>query len=255
MFKLKYKMIKKMAYHKISSKEIDFILFLTKSLDELGQAKDIHYKEVCNELNISPQTFYNIVDKLNDIGIVKTKYLNKSTWDFVFDDNIFLTKNDLKDSYLNTNRDFLFSNDFKNLKANEKLLVLLLMIYTANNSFAIFFNNLKSWFNVSDSVMLSYIESLKVFFYIKVDGNKYIFIKNPRTSISNTSAKSKTFINQLKRWCLKHRIGFTFKDLIDVYNLYYVFESRAAYFLDLLVRTSFDYSSLQPAVLNYIMHC
>lgn len=57
MNKLKNSYIDKMVSCQLSSKEIDFILYIAKFQNESGIISSVYYKDVCSAISISIQKF------------------------------------------------------------------------------------------------------------------------------------------------------------------------------------------------------
>lgn len=253
MFKLKHSVYKRLASSSPSSNDIDFILYLTKNQNDMGQAVDIDYKEVCMELGISKQTFYNMIKRIEEKEIIQISYANKRTWDFILFDNIFVSEKNLKEGYLNTNRDFLYSNDFKELKAGAKLLILYLLFHPQKSpkvSKEQLMNNLG--INCI-SVLEDYLNSISSWFLVRYsnDNNNVVFIKKDNIEVNDMNpANKQNFISRLKRWCFNNKVCFSWNDLESIYYLYYRFGAIKNVFYDFLVAISLKYNSLEPALIN-----
>ena len=76
MYKLKNSYIDKMIENRITSKEIDFLLYIALSQDEHGVVQCVYYKDVCEKIKISIQKFYDIMEHLQAIGLISA---NKDT--------------------------------------------------------------------------------------------------------------------------------------------------------------------------------
>jgi len=258
MQKLGVNVLNKIIENKCTSREIDFLLYISQYQNNLGKVESINQRETCNELGISKQTFYNILSSLERKNIIKVDYSNKKDWDIVILDNMYFLPYQKLRRYINTNRVFLFSNEFRAQKTNVKLLVLRLIERTFKNSFKISLIKLQEMLNVaSTSLVMEYIRAISDNGWFKVtfvkSRGRVIVIFTPLVTIAVQSAfeEEKYFIHRLATWCLQKKIGFTLKDLKDVYKLYCRSKQYIGKFIGALVDTSLKYGILQPPLINY----
>ena len=78
MYKLKNTYIDKMIEAGISSREIDFLLYIAIYQNEEGIVESVYYKDVCNATEISVQKFYDIIHSLQDKGLISYEKINSA---------------------------------------------------------------------------------------------------------------------------------------------------------------------------------
>ena len=187
MQKISYTVIKKMIDSKLSSLEIDFILYIGRFQDNSGTASGIFYKDTCQELGCSYQHFYNILRHLEQLSIIEAVRCGND-YDVKLLDNCFEDGEDYKKGYVSLSHG-LFSPAFRKMKAGEKLLAIELFRRqdahfhrTRKLSLCFFTKTLKESFcallRVTKRVLLGYLKTLKEYFSIGVkDGKVYITAK------------------------------------------------------------------------------
>lgn len=158
----------------ISSKEIDVLLWISLRQNQFGLVSNVKYYDICNDINISNQEFYNSI-----YNLVAYKYITvisrsrKYGWDIKILNNIFLDENDDKQRYLTINRKFLYEESFLRLRSNEKKLILKILIEkNPSKKFFLNFETIKKWISIDNSQLIkSYIRSLKKFFNLHISKN------------------------------------------------------------------------------------
>ena len=58
--KIKNSIITDMIAAHLTSNEIDFLLYISRFQNELGQVIGVHYKDVCEKMGMSYQGFYDV---------------------------------------------------------------------------------------------------------------------------------------------------------------------------------------------------
>lgn len=158
----------------ISSKEIDVLLWISLRQNQFGLVNNVKYYDICNDINISHQEFYNSI-----YNLVAYKYLTvtsrsrKYGWDIKILNNIFLDEDDDKQRYLTINRKFLYEESFLKLRSNEKKLILKILIEkNPSKKFFLNFETIKKWISIDNSQLIkSYIRSLNKFFNLHISKN------------------------------------------------------------------------------------
>ena len=126
MAKLGNRFIDRMIENRISSKEIDFLLYIAPMQDESGTVYSVYYKDVCEKIDISIQTFYNILSSLEEKNLILVEKDNNTV-----DLRVTLLGNDFSDKdyslgYFKVNEYEFQDKRFTELKAGSKLLYLYL---------------------------------------------------------------------------------------------------------------------------------
>lgn len=109
-----------------SANDIQLYIELSKRQDCMGRVDGVAYSDFMELLGCSKATFYNSIYRLERLEYISAIPDRKGYWCITILNNIFLTKKDYKQSYMRTNVDFLYSDDFKKMSAVEKKLCLYL---------------------------------------------------------------------------------------------------------------------------------
>lgn len=250
--KLKHKIITKMIQKKLTRAEVDFILQIAKYQDDKGEVVGVYYKEVTKALNISDQTFYDLKESLIKKGLITAQKGSYSDWNIRILDNDFYYKMRGKEEeptrknepYLNLNLKVFQTDEFKAMKAGEKLLFLeLLRLQMANKGkYSIkigvkaFYKKYKALFGVQKRVLKAYLDTLKTFFSIGIkEGIYYI------TALKDTKQKNRTLEGQihdefaLKTLCRRNHIDSSTKDFKDTLGLIKQYAKRGCNFMKLQI--------------------
>ena len=185
MQKLSNAVIEKMIVAKLTSKEIDFMLYISRFQDDDGHISGVHYKEVCDNAEMSYQGFYDVKQSLIDKNFIVCDKSNRIDHDITILNNSFRGEEDFKAGYVKTNHNIFYTQEFRCLKAGAKLLAMWIMIasYSGVGEWRIgtakFYDKYTKIFGVTKRVMRSYLMQLKEFFSIGIkEGIYYIRPKN-----------------------------------------------------------------------------
>ena len=185
MQKLKNSIIAKMIKARLTNKEIDFLIYVSRFQNDDGVVSGVYYKEVCENMHMSVQGFYDVKNTLIRKGFIRSEKNSPTDHDITILDNAFLTENDIKAGYVNTNHNIFFHEKYARLKAGAKLLAMELMklSYAGTGECRIgtekFYKKYTQLFGVSKRVMRIYLMQLKIFFSIGIkEGIYYIRPKN-----------------------------------------------------------------------------
>lgn len=126
MYKLKNSYIDKMVSSRLSSKEIDFLLYIALYQSESGIVESVYYKDVCNSIGISIQKFYDILNSLSNKNLITYSKVNAADVRVTVCDNDFSNESYQKGSsgYLNVAQHNFSSTKFREMKAGSKLFYL-----------------------------------------------------------------------------------------------------------------------------------
>lgn len=182
MQKIKNSILDRMMTSKLTSKEIDFLIYISRFQNDDGRVSGIHYKEVCNQMKMSYQRFYDVKNSLIKKGFISAEKSNRIDHDITILGNKYENVENITEGYVNTNHNMFYHEAFFKLKAGAKILAmeLLRMSYAGKGEFHIgttnFYVKYTRLFGVTKRVMRTYLMSLKeVFFSIGiVDGQYYI---------------------------------------------------------------------------------
>lgn len=159
---------------KLTSKELDFMIYISRFQDDFGRVAGIHYKDVCKNMNISYQGFYDVKKSLIKKNFITSTKSNRIDHDITILNNEFPTKESIQEGYINTNHHIFYEPEFFKLKAGAKLLAMEIMkiSYAGTGQCKIgtkkFYEKYTKLFKVSNRVMRKYLMSLKPFFSIGI---------------------------------------------------------------------------------------
>ena len=177
MQKLKNSNIARMIAARLTTKEIDFLIYVSRFQDESGKVYGVHYKELCDAVHMSHQEFYNAKESLADKGFIRCEKSHRTDHDITIIDNY--DADCRRDGYVNTNHNIFYQEDFFRMKAGTKLLAMEMMkiTYAGKGYYEIgvkyFYEKYDHLFGVSKRVMRSYLMELKKFFSVGIKDKKY----------------------------------------------------------------------------------
>ena len=255
--KVKHKIITKMIQKKLTRAEVDFILQIAKYQDDKGEVVGVYYKDIKEALGISSQTFYDLKESLSKKGLITAEKGSYTDWNIRILGNDFHYKNEILDPeepvkknepYLNLNLKIFQDEEFKSMKAGEKLLFLeLLRLQMANKGqYSIkigvkaFYKKYKALFGVQRRVLKDYLDTLKKFFSIGIKEGMYYI-----TALKDTKEKNRTLESQihdefaLKTLCRRNRINSDTKAFRDTLGL-----------IKQYAKQGFNFARLQIAIMK-----
>ena len=180
MQKIKYCVLDKLLRADLSRAEMDFILHISHYQDDSGCVSGIYYRDICNALQISYQTFYDVLHSLQVKEIIAVTKAYYGDWDVTILDNSF---QDGITGYVSTGDDLFLDSDFKKCGPQEKLLALEFLKIAKNPSnggkYKIgkekLYEKYCKLFSVTKRVFLRYLHRLRKFFsMIVTEGIYYI---------------------------------------------------------------------------------
>lgn len=183
MRKLKASILDNLIRERVTSSEIDLVIWLSHYQNDEGLVRGVHYQSVCEELNIAFQTFYNAKNRLEDKKIIEVTESYPGDYDIRIVGNSFagvdLRPGKSAENYINTGLPVFYSKDFFTLCAKEKLLTMLFikMARAGGRSYRIgttnFFNKYTMLFGVKKRTLQNYITKIRTFFSIGIKDKKY----------------------------------------------------------------------------------
>lgn len=176
--KIKYSLLDKLF--SLTNKEIDLIMYIAHYQDDYGHIRGIYYKDACGYCQMCKQTFYNVLESLQQKGII-TFSRKQNDYDITILNNDFSYPESFKEGYINVSRKVFDRKDFNDLRAKEKVLLLYFMKLTHahGRSFKIgtkeFYKTYTEVVGVTKRVLRSYLCSLRKFFSIGIKDGHYFF--------------------------------------------------------------------------------
>lgn len=217
MQKIKSSVLEGMIKAGVTSKEFDFLIYISRYQDEGGRVEGVHYKDVCGEMGISFQGFYDTKRSLEEKGIISTGKSSRIDHDITIIGNSFEGVENFGESYINTNHNIFQCREFYALKAGTKLLAMEMMkISYAGQGKAVigkdkFYEKYCGMFRVSRRIMRSYLMQLKAFFSVGLKEGKYYITplvkvyRKPGTKTENERYAE----HQAKTICRRYRMDIT----------------------------------------------
>ena len=195
-----------MISSKLSSREIDFILYITLYQNDCGTVESVYYKDVCSSLNISIQSFYNIIERLSNCGLILCEKPNNADIRITLLNNDFSRldyKND-SEGYLNVEKNDFASDRFKTLKAGSKLLYLYSQRFMNGKHMRLdkFYSDFSDLFGVTAKSIQLYVHQLKE--------RALLFISRKRNRSYNyeISFKLSTVLHRNPIWMKRENDGY-----------------------------------------------
>ena len=206
MYKIKNTYINKMISSKLSSREIDFILYIALYQNDCGTVESVYYKDVCSSLNISIQSFYNIIERLSNCGLILCEKPNNADIRITLLNNDFSMldyKND-SEGYMNVEKNDFASDRFKTLKAGSKLLYLYSQRFMNGKHMRLdkFYSDFSDLFGVTAKSIQLYVHQLKE--------RALLFISRKRNRSYNyeISFKLSTVLHRNPIWMKRENDGY-----------------------------------------------
>ena len=182
MYKIKNTYVDRMIEAKLSSSEIDFLLYIGRYQSETGVVESVYYKDISEKLNISIQKFYDILHSLSDKRLISYVKNNPSDVAVTLIGNSF---SDVKyasgktPGYINLAQHKFLDKKFKDLKAGSKLFYLYSQRFIMGKHMLVenFYNTFCELFSVARKTLQMYIHELKE--------RKLLFISRKRNKSYN----------------------------------------------------------------------
>lgn len=185
MRKLKAEIIDKLIEVKATGAEIDFLIWLSRHQNDAGLVRGVYYKNVAEDMQLSYQTFYNVMRSLErkEIISVTKDDIYRGDWDIRILDNDFsdqeLQPGVRTENYLNTGLQVFYSREFFGMKANEKLMTMLYIKIAGAGSpnyhigVENFFEKYTRLFGIKKRTLQNYLTGIRKFFAIGIKGRQY----------------------------------------------------------------------------------
>ncbi len=245
-----------------TSCEISMLLYLSRICNSFGSLRDIDYNVVTRDLYISSQTFYCTLNSLEEKGlIILDKY--SSTINCTIVNNLY-NNEDYSEGYVNTNHDFLYTQEFIKSKLNVKRIVLMYLLGYKNvkNAYVIKVSTLISNLGglSKKKLIWQYIDILKLWFLIRESKKDplgdSILSFNLILPGSRKKIKDLYYHNFIDTFCRKYNIMATRENKDDVITLLKIYghseKTLHEYnlLLDIICKTSLAHGALIPPLIN-----
>lgn len=176
--KLKSSTFEKFMQSALTSSELNFLVYLSHFQDDTGTIIGVYYKDICEAIKISYQTFYDIIRNLSEKGIVSYKKKNYDDWDITILNNDFSYETAVNEGYISMGHDIFSDPEFFRLKAPEKLLAMHIMRVSGagERNYCIsvdkFYYKFSNALGVTKRALNGYIRNLQKFFSIGIKDGK-----------------------------------------------------------------------------------
>lgn len=178
--KLKISYVKKMFEVGLTSKEIDFIMYLALSQDHTGLVRGVYYKTVSEAIDVSYPEFYQIIRDLSEKQMIIAEKKHRIDWDVQLVDNKFDYPEAYAEGYVKISAMFT-QESFRRLKAGSKMLALEFMRLSAASRASVRISKTRLYekycdmLHVQRRMIRTYIAEIRHFFAVYVkEGIVYI---------------------------------------------------------------------------------
>jgi hypothetical protein len=186
MQKLMKTVIDKMIAAGVSDVELNLVLYVARYQDSHGCVAGVHYRDVCENAGMCPQSVYNSLAKLESSGIISAASSGFG------DRDIQITGN--KDAYglglgggknpayLSLQHPVFADRAFLKMKPNAKLLAMLVLVYAGagGGRYAIkkelFYDSYTQIFRVKKDTLRRYLFQMRRFFSVYIKNGQYHFV-------------------------------------------------------------------------------
>ncbi|MEG0775469.1 hypothetical protein [Clostridium sp.] len=244
-----------------TSTDISLLFHVSRLANDNGYVENLNYKEISSAVNCSVQSYYNSLKRLERTKLIS---LNKSLTETncIIRNNKFLQKN-YKDGYVNTNLDFLYSEEFKEIKLNAKKIALLYFLgKNKNGVYEVSRAKLIQHLGGLErrSLIWEYIDQLKKWFNIHEektkDGKDIKFYISLKDTTSTKLTKDLYWEHQLSSLRRRHKAKMDSKNinevitLIKIYGYKDYFKKQFRYLLKTITDTIKELKELRADVIN-----
>lgn len=181
MYKIKNSYIDKMMEAKLTSCEIDFILYIAGYQDDYGRVYSVYYKDICEKIFVSTQKFYDILTSLATKGLISYEKINRADFSVQLIGNSFADQN-FSGGYIKTKAFDFQSDKFRTLKAGSKLIYLYMQRFTNGKR-----EDEKSFYHTLVALLCRSEKSIREYLY-ELKDKKLLFVKRTRSSQKDKSS-------------------------------------------------------------------
>lgn len=187
MQKLSVEVLEKMFGADLSNHEIDMMLYIARFQDEFGHIRGVYYRDICENVGLSYQGFYDCLHSLERKGIIACEKRSYFDWDIQVINNSFCGTENFGRGYVSLHCGMVRSDEFKQLKGGAKLMALWLMrewlisrSRSGSSAYQITKENLIAKFvgllNVSRRTVREYLGDLEPFMDVYLEKGRKYFI-------------------------------------------------------------------------------
>ena len=238
MQKISIEVLEKAIEEKLTSAEVDMLLYIARFQDETGTASGIYYKDVCESINISYQGFYDCKRSLQNKGLIYAEKCNYYDWDITILNNSFIGKENYGRGYVSVSSKMVKSSVFRKLRANAKLMALYLLREWSINrkkakceSYSILKENFLSKFKelgFTNRMTRAYLGELKPFLSVYLENGRKYFLTFKKSEVYNAgeSENEEKRLHDFDTACRRNKVKEieeeTKRDILTVLRQYHV---------------------------------
>lgn len=233
--KLKNKFIARMIQANLTSAEFDFIMCLAMRQNNRGIISGVYYRDICEQIGVSYQEFYNILYSLEKKGLITRTKENYIDHDVVLTDNVCETQADFMDGYVHLTT--MFTDDkFRKMKVGAKIIALETYRIAMTNKASYrkkkkaFFAEWSKKLGVQKRSIRVYLHEIESYFSVGVkDDVMYITPKKQAKEYTQTSETKNCVYAYVKAVCRRKKIPYGQKDknVEDVAKLIVQYQKEA----------------------------
>lgn len=223
MQKLSYDVLKKLQKSRATSAEISLLIYMSQYQDDCGSITGLYYRDACENIGISYQTFYDCLKGLEAKGLVRCAKNSRTDYDVTVTDNDF-SDGDYSRGYISTGHAIFSDKKFHAMKAGAKLMAmdLVKIAYSKGGSYIIgtekLYANYTDMLGVTKRVIRGYLHQVKEFFSIGIKDGKYYITPKSKVarqagSITDKDKTGRWFVRVLMR---RHRLEATAEQVKDL---------------------------------------
>lgn len=234
MQKISYKILDKLG--RLTNAELNILLYMARYQDDRGNVRGIYFKDVCTNLHICNQTFYNGLEALQEKNIIS--YRKASYWDYdvTILDNDFSHEQALKNGYVSLAHSCFDISGLQQMGRIEKVMLLHLMkmTYSVKGCYHIqkelFYGKYAGIVGVSQKALKQAMHKVRQYFDISLRGKEYII--RPKQKVRQKSNHKRSEAEQLREHLLntilrRHKIkSVSMEKRKDMLTLFRQYEER-----------------------------
>lgn len=162
----------------VSKTAMNVFLQLVRYQNRYGKVHGAYYRFFMETLGFkSKQTFYNVLEKLEEKGLLSLIHTSHGDYDIVVKNNTY--ENQKKKDYINLNRKIFQSREFFEMKAHEKYMLIDIMRSTQLNrgvrviGVEEFYQKYQKIFGVTKRIVREYLATIRQYFKVWIKNGNY----------------------------------------------------------------------------------
>lgn len=202
--KISYKILDRIG--RLTNAELNILLYMAKYQDDRGNIRGVYFRDVCTNLHICNQTFYNGLEALQEKNIIS--YRKASYWDYdvTILDNDFGHAEALKEGYVSLAHSCFDVSSLQRMGRIEKVMLLHLMkmTYSVKGCYHIqkerFYRKYAGIAGVRQKALMHAMHKVRQYFDISLRGKEYII--RAKHKVRQKSNRNRSEAEQLREHLL-----------------------------------------------------